>query len=219
MAADALARTALRAALILPVFLAAPAAYSCSPYQWLTVEQISDAPQQYVGKTVLTWGEFHLRGEPRYFIEGVLVGSTGARVRMMGPAFDWLPPTGAEIEAWGVLRQDSHGIFLDFYNGRLRGSTGRRPYLMPVLKQGETATLVGKLRQVGSMPFVHWVMETEDRKTIEVLAFPTGFQPQAGLIVEASGAVRVGGIPPFVAGLRIVKLRILPGIGPLPFGG
>jgi hypothetical protein len=188
-------------------------------YKSVSVDQVLADPPRYIGTLVLASGRYEPIGEPRRFLEGVLVGRTGARLRVMGPVFDWIPQARSCVEFWGRIRQDRVGLYLYFFNGRLLGQTDRRPYVMPPLVEGRTVTLVAKLRQVGSEPFVHWVLETEDRRAIEVLRFPAGFQPMGGLIVEATGTVRLGGIPPVIAGLRVERIRVLPGPGPLPLGG
>lgn len=188
-------------------------------YRRVSVERVLAAPLRHVSTLVLTSGRYEPVGEPRRFLEGAIVSPAGARLRVMGPVFDWVPQALSRIEVWGRVQQDHLGPYLDFYNGRPASQTERRPHVMPPLAQGSTVTLVAKLRQVGSDPFVHWILETEDRKAIEILAFPAEFQPLGGLIVEATGVVRSGGIPPVIAGVRIKRIRVLPGPGPLPFGG
>lgn len=209
-------------ALVLPCLLAgiadAPQGVPSS-YRRVSVERVLADPPRYVGTLVLTSGRYEPIGEPRRFLEGVLVGRTGVRLRLMGPVFDWVPQAFSRVEVWGRVQRDGPSLYLDFFNGRPIGQTDRRPYVMPPLAHGSTVTLVAKLRQVGSDPFVHWVLETEDRRTVEILVFPPEFQPMGGLIVEATGVVRAGGVPPVIAGLRIEKIKVLPGPGPSPFGG
>ena len=209
-------------ALALPCLLVGiPDAAQRAPllYRRVSVERILAAPQRYVGTLVLTSGRYEPVGEPRRFVEGIIVGPSGARLRVMGPVFDWIPQALSRVEMWGRVQHDHLGPYLEFFNGRSASQTDRRPYVMPPLIHGSSVTLVAKLRQVGSDPFVHWILETEDRRTVEVLVFPPEFQPLGGLIVEATGVVRSGGIPPVIAGLRIERIKVLPGPGPLPLGG
>ena len=209
-------------ALVLPCVLAGIPGISQgvpSPYSRVSVERILTDARRHVGSRVLTSGRYEPLGEPRRFLDGLLVGPTGARLRVMGPVFDWAPQASSRVDVWGRIRQDHLGPYLDFFNGRPSDRADRRPHVMPPLVHGSTVTLVAKLRQVGSDPFVHWILETEDRRAVEILVFPPEFQPLGGLIVEATGVVRSGGIPPVIAGLRIEKIKVLPGLGPLPFGG
>jgi hypothetical protein len=194
---------------------AVPVPATHSVYSQVSVSQVLDAPQRYVGVLVFTYGWYERVGPPLCFVEGALVES-GARLRVMGPAFDWIPQSSSHVEFWGRIRRDRLGPYLYFFNGRLLGQTDRRPYVTPPLVHGSTVALVAKLRQAGSGPFVRWALETEDRRTVEVLRFPAGFQPMAGVIVEATGVVRSGGIPPVVAGLSIERIRVRPA-GPCPF--
>ncbi len=181
-------------------------------YVRMSIEAILAAGPRLVGALVLTSGRYERVGESRSFLDGVIIGPTGARLRVMGPVFDWIPQPSSRVEMWGRVQRDPLGSYLDFFNGRHVRETERRPYVMPPLIGGTTVTLVAKLRQV-------WILETEDRKTVEVLAFPPGFEPLGGLIIEATGTVRSGGIPPVLAGIRIARIRILPGPGPVSFGG
>jgi hypothetical protein len=186
-----------------------------SAYSRASVSRIVDAPQRYVGVPVITYGRYERVGPPLCFVEGALV-ELGARLRVMGPAFDWIPHSPAHVEFWGRIRRDRLGPYLYFFNGRLLGQTDRRPHVTPPLVEGGSVALVAKLGQAGGGPFVRWVLGTEDRKTVEVLRFPPGFRPLGGLIVEAAGVVRSGGIPPVVAGLNVDRIRVRPA-GPCPF--
>lgn len=188
-------------------------------YRPVAVEQILAKPAEYAGMLVLVSGRFEPTGSAQLFVEGSIVSASGARLRVSGPVFDWVPQPFSQVEVWGRIGQDERGVYLDFFNGRAVGQKNRQPYVMPPLADGGTVIVVGKLRQVGSEPFVRWILETEDRRAIEVLAFPPQFQPLAGIIVEAEGVVRLGGIPPVVARFRIDRITVRPGFGAVPLGG
>lgn len=211
-------RLVVCAALLAVLMLAVEAAGCGSPYLKVSVDSLARDPARHMDALVLTQGRYDPAGGRRLFVEGHVIGPTGTRVRVAGPVFDWIPTAGVVIEVWGRMRQDAAGPYLEFYNGRELGDEGRRPRVTPAAV-GRPVVVVARLRQVGSEPFIHWILETEDRKTVQVLSFPPGFEPLAGIIVEARGVLEAPGLPGVLGGVRIRGVRVLPGPGPLPLGG
>lgn len=189
-----------------------------SPYRSVSADALSAGVAQYLGTLVMVQGRYEPRGEPRHFIDGHLAGPR-LRMRVMGPAFDWIPRPHTDIVAWGRLRQDSEGPYLEFYNGRAVGDTSRSPRVTPDLVPASIVTILARLRQVGNEPFVSWVLETEDRKVVQVDSFPPDFRPLAGSLVQVTGQLRKGGLPPVTTAIQIQRIEAVPGPSPLPFGG
>ena len=140
----------------------------------------------------------------------------------MGPAFDWQPAPGQLIDVWGLLRRDpaAGGFYLDFFNGRPADNHSRAPRRTPVFVPGQTLWVIGRVRQVGSAPFIHWVLQLEDRTEVYLADFPPlGQEAIAGALLEVHGSVQAGGFPPAAARVEVLEIRPVPGVPPAPFGG
>lgn len=137
------------------------------------------------GARLLVSGLWRPDGPFERLVRGVLEDSH-ARLRVLGSAFDWMPPAGRAVEFWGVLRRDATGWYLQFFNGRLRGDRSRKPRVTPPLRPGQQVELVARLRQSGHEPFVRWVAETEDRVVVELAN-----EPPVSVLSGAIARVRI----------------------------
>jgi hypothetical protein len=148
------------------------------------------------------------------------VQDSPGRLRVIGPVFDWAPPTGPKVVLWGELEEGpGGGSYLDFFNGKKDGDKRRRPTITPELSKGTKIVVTGRLRQVGA-PVPQWELFTEDHKSILLVVFPpAGFEPVAGSLVRVEGIADTTALPPAIGTIRVMKIQMLPGPAPSPFGG
>ena len=139
-----------------------------------------------------------------------------SRLRVLGSAFDWMPPAGQAVEFWGVLRRDAAGWYLQFFNGRLRGDRSRKPRVTPPMQAGQQVELVARLRQSGHEPFVRWVAETEDLVAITLENAPAR-QITSGVIARV--VLQVRSASPLAITARLLSAEPVPGALPPAPGG
>ncbi len=190
-------------------------------YTTVPLARLVAFPERYIGHRILTTGIYQARTQLTYAVDGRLE-ERQARLRIVGPIFDWQPVAGTRIDVWGVFRRDgaSGELFLDYFNSRRAGDHLRSPRLTPVLSLGRTIWLAGRIRQTGSEPFVRWTLLLEDRTQVDLVGFPPpGQMPMSGLFVEIRGRVEAGALPPSQAAVRVLHLEPVPGPAPPPFGG
>lgn len=205
-------------ALAVTLALTAPAR---GAYISVPLERVAARPAAFVGQRILTTGRFEVRVRSPFTVDGWLEGQ-GTRLRVTGPMFDWQPVPDRVIDVWGLLRRDSATgeVYLDFFNGRPAHDPGRAPRLAPAFIPGRTVSVVGRVRQVGSAPFTHWVLTLEDRTEVDLADFPpAGREPVAGALLEVRGTVRAGAFPPARATVRVLWVHQVPGVPAPPFGG
>jgi hypothetical protein len=193
-----------------------PNAYASVP-----LARIVNRPAAFVGHRILTTGRFAVRVHSTFSVDGWLE-EQGARLRIVGPVFDWQPAPGQLIDVWGLLRRDTaaSGFYLDFFNGRPANNHNRAPRRTPVFVPGQTLWVIGRVRQVGSAPVIHWVLQLEDRSEVDLADFPpAGREAIAGALIEVHGKVKAGALPPALATLEVLGVRPVPGAPPRPFGG
>ena len=198
--------------------LATPA--NASAYASVSLARIVSQPAALVGQRILTTGKFVVRVRSTFSVDGWLEDH-GARLRLVGPAFDWQPAPGQLIDVWGLLRRDPRvgGFYLDFFNGRPANNHVRAPRHTPAFIPGHTIWVIGRVRQVGSAPFIHWVLQLEDRTEVDLADFPPlGQEAIAGALLEVHGKVKAGAFPPAIATLQVLGTRPVPR-PPAPFGG
>ena len=190
-------------------------------YTSVQLGRIVSYPAVFVGHRILTTGTFAVRVRSTFSVDGWLENH-GARLRLIGPVFDWQPAPGQLIDVWGLLRRDpaAGGFYLDFFNGRPANNHSRAPRRTPVFVPGQTLWVIGRVRQVGSAPFIHWVLQLEDRTEVYLADFPPlGQEAIAGALLEVHGSVQAGGFPPAAARVEVLEIRPVPGVPPAPFGG
>ncbi len=203
--------TVLVAAYLALLANASGACITSQNYEQTALGEILRNPNRFVGRLLMISGRYEPLAEAQALVSGLL--KDGGQLRVEGPVFDWIPQPREEVDVWGQVRSDDGSIYLDFYNGRRKGDLNRQ------LRPGDSITIVAKLRQVGSDPFVFWVLETEDRKILQARELPPGFVPLSGLIVRVIGVVQKGGFPPGELSIQVHEITIVPGIAVPPLGG
>ncbi len=167
------------------------------------------------GARLLVSGTWRPDGPFERLVRGVLEEESH-RIRVLGSAFDWMPPAGRNVDFWGVLRRETSRWYLEFHNGRLRGDPSRKPRPTPPLQPDQQVELVARLRQSGHVPFVRWVAETEDRVVIELINEPAASIP-SGTIARVRIEIRSAG-PLGVRG-QLLSADPVPGALPPAPGG
>lgn len=186
------------------------------PYAPVPLESLAGREEKWgEGARLVVSGTWRPDGPFEQLVRGVLENGTH-RIRVLGSAFDWMPPGGRQVDFWGALRRGPAGWYLEFHNGRLRRDTTRWPRPTPRLEERQRVELVVRLRQAGSEPFVHWVAETEDRVVITLDNQPPGPIP-SGTVARVVILVRTVG--PLGIAAQLLSATPVPGTLPPPPGG
>lgn len=193
-----------------------------SGYRPLDLHLLILNPKRFLGWRISVKGTYQPITATPALVNGWLapVQNSPVRMRVIGPVFDWAPPTDTRVVFWGELKEEpGGGPYLDFFNGKKYGDKTRKPTITPDLSTSTKVVVTGRLRQVGT-PIPQWELFTEDHKSILLLAFPpAGFEPVAGTLVRVEGIAGGRALPPAIGAIRVKNLQVLPGPGPSPFGG